>query len=110
MNEPVIIDFERAGGYGGLSLHTTIDSHSLSANETEELGRLMNEAGIPELMKETIFPESSPDQFVYTLRIRMGEEQHLIQLAERQIPPSVRPLLKFLTNRSRYKKEDKDSL
>ncbi|OFY53089.1 MAG: hypothetical protein A2Y87_12530 [Bacteroidetes bacterium RBG_13_46_8] len=110
MRAPIIIDFERAGGYAGLTLHTTVDSHSLSADEKEELGRLLNDAEIPELMKETTLPESSPDQFIYTLNIQMGEEQHFIQLSEKQISPSVRPLLKFLTIRSRFKKKDNESL
>jgi len=104
MTVPIIIEFERAGGYTGLTLRNTVDSQFLSAEEAEELGRLLNEAGLPELKKEITLPESSPDQFLYTLHIQMGEEQHLIQLAEPQIPSSVRPLLKFLTNRSRYKK------
>ena len=106
MKVPIIIDFERTGGYAGLTLRTTVDSHSLSADETEELGRLLDEAGIPGLMQESERTEPSPDQFFYTLSIRLGEEQHFVRLAEKQIPLSVRPLLKFLTKRSRIKKEN----
>jgi hypothetical protein len=107
MTAPIIIDFERAGGYAGLILHATIDSHSLSADEAEELVRLMDEAGISELVQESTNPHSTPDQFTYRLTIKWGEDQHFIQLAEKQVPPSVRPLLKFLTRQSRYKKENK---
>jgi hypothetical protein len=103
MIEPIIIDFERAGGYTGLTLGTTVDSHSLTADETEELGRLLNEAGIPGSNLESLLPESSPDQFIYKLTIQWGEEKLSIQLAEKQIPPSLKPLLKFLTRRSRFK-------
>lgn len=109
MIEPFIIDFERAGGYAGLTLHATIDSHSLPADEKEELGRLLDEAKIPGLIQESILPESSPDQFIYRLKIQRGEEQLFVQLTEKQIPPAVRPLLKFLSRRSRFKKENNES-
>jgi hypothetical protein len=109
MKTPVIIDFERTGGYAGLTLHTLIDSHSLSVDEKEELGRLLDEAGIPELMKDPILPESSPDQFTYSITIQWGEEKLFVQLAEKKVPPSIRPLLKFLTNRSRSRKENHKS-
>jgi Emfourin len=107
MKLPVVIDFERAGGYAGLTLRTTIDSHSLPANEKEELGRLLDESGIHELMQKSVLPESLPDQFIYRLKIHWGEELLSIQLGEKEIPPSVRPLLKFLTNRSLFKKNHK---
>ena len=106
MTAHIIIDFERAGGYAGLTLRTSVDSHSLPAGEAEELGRLINEAGIHELRQESLLPESSPDQFMYRLKIQRGDERISIELTEKQIPPSVRPLLKFLTRRSRYKKEN----
>jgi hypothetical protein len=109
MEAHIIIDFERAGGYAGLTLHTLIDSHSLSVDEKEELGRLLDEAGIQGLIKDPILPESSPDQFTYSLTIQWGEEQLFVQFAEKQMPPSIRPLLKFLTNRSRSRKENHKS-
>jgi hypothetical protein len=107
MAESIIIDFERAGGYAGLTLHATIDSHSLSAEEAEQLVRLMHEAGISDLVQGSTLTHSSPDQFTYRLTIKWGEDEHSVQLAEKQIPTSMRPLLKFLTIRSRYKKENK---
>jgi hypothetical protein len=103
MTTPIIIEFERAGGYAGLTLHATVDSHSLSAEEKEELGRLLDEAEIPGLIQRSLLPESGPDQFIYRLKIQRGNEHHLIQLAEKEIPLSVRPLLKFLASRSRFK-------
>lgn len=106
MTAHIIIDFERAGGYAGLTLRTSVDSHSLPAGEAEELGRLINEAGIHELRQESLLPESSPDQFMYRLKIQRGDERISIELTEKQIPPALRPLLKFLTRRSRYKKEN----
>jgi hypothetical protein len=109
MIEPLIIDFERAGGFAGLTLRATVDSHSLTTDETEELGRLLNEAGIPGSKPESLLPESTPDQFIYRLTIQWGEEQIFIQLAEKQIPPSLKPLLKFLTKRSRFKNENDES-
>jgi hypothetical protein len=104
MKVPIIIDFERAGGYAGLTLHVSVDSHSLPANEAEELDRLINEAGIHELSQESFLPESFPDQFLYRINIKRGDERLSIQLTEKQIPPALRPLLKFLTRRSRFKK------
>jgi hypothetical protein len=109
MKLPIVIDFERAGGFAGLNLHTTINSHSLPAGEKEELDRLLDEAGIPELMQKPSLPENTPDQFIYSLKIQRGKEQIFIQLAEKEIPPYVRPLLKFLTKRSRLKNENHNS-
>jgi len=107
MTAPIIIDFERAGGYAGLNLHATIDSHSLSADESEELVRLLREASIKEIRQEPATLEPSPDQFTYTLSIQWGKEHYFFRLAEKQIPSSVRPLLRFLTLRGRIKKEHK---
>jgi hypothetical protein len=105
MVEPIIIDFERSGGVTGMILHVSIDSHSLSRDEQEELDRLLTEAGIPEIIKEIPFREPSPDQFTYRLTIQQGEKQHFFQLDEKQIPPSVQPLMRFLTQKSRRKND-----
>ena len=106
MTKPFIIDFERTGGFAGISLHTTIDSHSLSADESEELVRLLAESGLPEITPEPRTAGSFPDQFTYLITLQYGEERHILHMAEKQVPQSVKPLLSFLTKRSRRKNEN----
>ena len=106
MIEPTIIDFERAGGFAGLTFRATVNSHSLTADEKEELGRLLDEAGIPQIIEENKITGSSPDQFIYKLTIQRGAERFAFKMTEKHIPPSVKPLLRFLTQKSRHINEN----
>jgi hypothetical protein len=102
--ESIIIDFERDGGYTGILLHVCIDSHSLSADEIKELNRLLKEARIPEVLSGAPYAGASPDQFTYRLKIQWEGRKHFFQLAEKQVPPSLMPLLQYLTALGRHKK------
>jgi hypothetical protein len=104
MEEHIVIDFERTGGFSGMIIRTSIDSLLLTSVEATELNRLVTEAGILNMTKKTIHNPSIPDQFMYKLTIRKGIREHLIELTENQVPVSALPLLGYLTAKTRKKR------
>ncbi|MBN1416039.1 MAG: hypothetical protein JW973_13135 [Bacteroidales bacterium] len=103
MEEPLFIEFERSGGFAGMTIHSTVDSRLLTADEAADLSRLLDDARIMEYKPKSLSYASQPDQFTYKLTIRIGQQEHFIELTERQIPVSARPLLRYLTAKTREK-------
>jgi len=95
------IQFERSGGFAGMRFAATIDTDSLSAEQAEELRKLVNEAQFFELPGSLTSPSPAADQFQYKLTVEDEGRRHTVETTDGAAPGSLRPLLRRLTVLSR---------
>ena len=93
------IAFQRSGGFAGLTMATDVDTAKLPPDEARELERLVDCVETSGAGQSK--PVGKPDRFQYDLTIkRDGESRHL-QLAEQNLTPEARALVKLLLERAR---------
>ena len=95
----MVIGFQRSGGFAGLTISTALDTSKLPAGEGRELEELVAKleasgAG------ETAAP-GKPDRFQYEVTVRRGGKEQCFRLAEHELTPDGRELVKRLTERAR---------
>jgi hypothetical protein len=92
------IDFECAGGYGGLQLRFKGDTGDLPAEVADDLERAVAESGIWELDERSAASddEGPPDVFSYRLSVRDEDRIARLSVTDVTAPPSLRPLLAIL--------------
>ena len=98
------IDFERSGGFAGITTKIDIDSNSLPPDEVEKLEQLINDSGFFEFDKNDSVQVGLPDQFRYELTIKYKNERQTIELSDATIPESFRPLINYLNQKARLKR------
>lgn len=98
------VHFERSGGFGGLQLTVTIESDTLSADEQQQLGRLIEEADFFNLPAELSDSSGAVDQFVYRVTVESADRSHTVQTSEAAAPATLQPLLDWLTRAARRKR------
>lgn len=98
------IDFERSGGFAGITTKIDIDSNSLPPYEVEKLEQLINDSGFFEFDKNDSVQVGLPDQFRYELTIKYKNERQTIELSDATIPESFRPLINYLNQKARLKR------
>jgi hypothetical protein len=103
-NSPMKISFLRTGGFAGLRLATTIDSTTLSPEETAHLRMLVENAGFFALPASLKAKASGADRFQYTITIETPEQQHTVTADESAVSPALRQLLNWLTKAASIKK------
>ena len=94
------IQFERTGGFAGIQLKTTLDSESLSADDAATLRDLLHAASffdLPPNQKTT----PGADRFHYRVIVEIEERRHAIEIEESVVPPSLRPLINWLTEKAK---------
>ncbi len=95
------ITIERLGGFAGLRLRKTIDTHTLPAAEARRLKRLVSEAGFFDQPASITSPKRYPDRFQYTLHIEDGANAHTVVIQEDAVSPAMRKLITHLTAAAR---------
>ena len=96
--------FERTGGFAGLKLKATLDAESLPPQQARRLRKLLEESRFFELPLRLEGPVSRPDRFKYRLTVENNNCIHTVQASEEAIPPTMRPLLDWLTATARQLK------
>jgi len=93
------LEFERSGGHLPLVLQATVDSDQLSRDDAAELEKLLQQANLESVTDSN--PRANPDGMTYRISVTTGAgSRHELNLSETQVPPSLRPLLKWLTKRA----------
>ncbi len=93
------IEFQRSGGFAGLTMRTEVDTSELAPEDAEVFERLVESlersgvGGSP--------PPGKPDRFQYELTVTRGQESRRFQLAEQELTPEVRELVNLLVERAR---------
>ncbi len=95
------IDFERSGGFAGMRMTTTVDTESLSSEETRELFELVEGAGFFELPAKISSESPGADRFQYKLTIEAEGRQHTVETGEAAVPEKLRALIQKLTMMAR---------
>jgi hypothetical protein len=95
------IEFERSGGFAGMSLKTAIDTKSLPAEEAKQLRQLVDAADFFNLPPKIAPKTPQPDRFQYQLTVRENDKQHTVEVGEQATPGTLRPLLDRLMTAAR---------
>jgi len=91
------IQFERSGGFSGMSVKATIDTDALSTQDADELRALIDAAGFFDLPNKPATPSSGADQFQYTISIVDDRRQHTIETNDGVASEALQKLLRRLT-------------
>lgn len=87
---PERIEFVRSGGFAGISVSATVSASELRPDERAAVDALLGR----EPAEGAVAGE--PDRFQYEVTVIAGEYRHRVQLGEREIDESVRPLIDCL--------------
>lgn len=93
---PTKIEFERSGGFAGVTLVGVLHLDQLPEEEAQHLRCLVQDAHIFQLQS----PPRSPDQadvFQYTLNVHTENDLKTLKFDESNIPAEAKPLIHFLT-------------
>lgn len=95
------IHFQRSGGFTGLPLTASVDSGSLTAEEEDELRRLVENAGFFDLPGVITSSTPAGDRFSYRLTVELDGREHTVDIDEAAVPTESRPLLEWLRGLAR---------
>ena len=93
------IEFQRSGGFAGLTMRTEVDTSELPPEDAEVFERL-----VKSLEASAVGDSPSPgkpDRFQYELTVKRGKESRRFQLAEQDLTPEARELVSLLVERAR---------
>ncbi len=95
----VKIEFQRSGGFAGLTMRTEVDTSELPLEDAEVFERL-----VASLERSGVGASPSPgkpDRFQYELTVKRGKQSRRFQLAEQDLTPEARELVSLLVERAR---------
>jgi hypothetical protein len=95
----MVIGFQRSGGFAGLTISTAVDTAKLPPDEARELEQLVGKleaSGVGETPAA-----GKPDRFQYEVTVKRDGETKCYRMAEHELPPAGRELVKRLTERAR---------
>jgi hypothetical protein len=93
------IDFQRTGGFAGLSMGTSVDVGELPPEEGSKLQQLVE--SLERSGADDSPPPGKPDRFQYEVTVTRGKESRRYCLAEQELSPEARELVKQLVERAR---------
>ncbi len=79
----------------------TLSSESLSPEQAQQLRALIDAAGFFGLPAEIQTAAQGADRFLYTVTVELEGQRHTVRAEDAAVPPTFRPLLKWLTNATR---------
>lgn len=92
------IQFKRTGGFTGLRMATAIDTRTISAAESEKVLAMIESAQFFTLPEKPQRSEKGADRYTYSITITDGGKTHTVDLGERAVPVTLRPLIGYLTS------------
>ncbi|MGH9177172.1 MAG: protealysin inhibitor emfourin [Acidimicrobiales bacterium] len=86
------VNFQRSGGFGGVTLSKDIDTSELAEDEAAELEQLLDRVDF------TADPAPQPrgggaDRFQYDLTVERGGERYQLTCGEAQLTPELKELV-----------------
>jgi len=90
------IQFERSGGFMGLSLKTAVDTAELTIKEAQEWEEMLTAAGFFDL-PSNLETEIGADRLIYKMTVVTTEQKHTALCTDEDAPEELRPLLRRLT-------------
>ena len=90
------IQFERTGGFMGLSLGTTVDTESLPVDDAQVLHDAVQSSDFFHLPATVVGTASGADRFHYQLTVEDEAQRHTVEMGESAVPETLEPLIKKL--------------
>lgn|SRR5690349_7307602 len=97
------VEFERSGGFAGLTMTHSVDTDDLSSDQAQQLAKLMDDADFYNLPKVIKAKSPGADRFQYNITVQDQKKRHSVQVGEGAIPANMKPLLDWLTDAARHK-------
>ena len=94
------IDFERSGGFAGMTIRTSVDTDKLPSAEANELSQIVKSANFFTLPTST-GPGPGADQFNYKITVQVDALSHTVTTTDTTMPPSLKPLVNHLMTASK---------
>jgi len=98
------IEFERSGGFMGITASCSFDLSELQDTDAEQLKSMIEQLKFPELPENIPGSKQMPDQFTYTIFIQSEEWSHRIVTGDASAPPEMQPLIETLNSISRSRR------
>ena len=95
------IEFERSGGFAGLSLQLRVDTATLPEAEAAELQQMVQQSAFFTVPEQSVANLSGADRFNYKLTIELDGQRHTVETMNSSSPASLQPLLERLTRMAR---------
>jgi hypothetical protein len=95
------IEFERSGGIAGMRIATRVELDSLTAQEADEVCKLVDDAGFFDLPTDVTSPQALPDQYAYKVTVETQAQRHTVETDDGAAPQELRPLLQWLSRAAR---------
>jgi hypothetical protein len=86
--EPERIEFARSGGYANIPLRAEVTADALDPQERAALDALLERAPAGAAARA-----GAPDRFQYDITVVAGERRHHVQIGERDVDATLRPLI-----------------
>jgi hypothetical protein len=97
--------FEQSGGFAGRTVATTINSDTLSSEESKQLEDLIEDANFFNLTSKLLpsGEEGAADYFSYDITIEKQELKHRVETTDISMPQSLKPLVRYLRGKAQRK-------
>ncbi len=99
------LSFKRTGGVAALSLSVTLDTKTVSAEESRRLHRLINTVSFFEQPDSFLSAKPGADRFHFEIMIEAEGRTKTIEIDESVVPALFRPLIDHLIELARKKKK-----
>lgn len=95
------MEYERSGGFAGLTMRAEADAGTLPAAEAESLRGMVERAEFFSLPSRVPAPARGADRFEHALTVVSGERRHTVRVPDGAVPQTLRPLVDYLGTRAR---------
>jgi hypothetical protein len=100
-SEGTRIDFERSGGFAGISLAASVDTATLAPEEAREIELLLDKIDFEALRRRPPRAARGADRFQYSLTASVKGARETVSIGEAELTPELRTLLERLTEIAR---------
>jgi hypothetical protein len=90
------ITFETTGGLVGITTTKTFDTINLSADQANNLSKLVNLSNFFNLPTSIAYSGPARDFFHYNISIESNGKKHSVNVDEPAAPPKLKPLIQML--------------
>jgi hypothetical protein len=97
----MLVDFERSGGFAGITLRTSIDTSKLSPADASQLEQMIRDSSFFNLPEQMNSPTGAADLFEYHLTISSPQPAHSVIVYQGAVPAGLQPLIDRLTDLAR---------
>ena len=93
------LELTRSGGIAGLLTRRSLDTDRLPAEERTAVEELVARANLEEVARRSPVRGRGADRFQYDLRVKRGEREERVVVAEDQASPELRAVVQRVLER-----------